>query len=97
MGRDVRTIGQAWTVYDRWLEDSRIAIRQESFELDAALREATRSVSRLSSPKAPGDCYLRAVSQIFGATLVTFDRGLASGCRKARQPVMLLETHTTNG
>jgi predicted nucleic acid-binding protein len=95
MGNDVRTIGGAWTVYDRWLEDSRIGIRQESFELDAALRAATRSVFRLSSPKALGDCYLLAVSQISEATLVTFDRGLASACRKARQPVTLLETHPT--
>jgi len=90
MGKDVRTIGEAWMVYDRWLGDSRIGIRQESFELDAAFRTATRSVSRLSSPKALGDCYLLAVSEITSATLVTFDRGLASACRKARQPVMLL-------
>jgi toxin-antitoxin system PIN domain toxin len=91
MGRDVRTIGEAWTVYDRWLEDSRIGIRQESFELDAAFRAATRSFSRLSSPKALGDRYLLAVSQITEATLVTFDRGLASACRKARQPVAMLD------
>ena len=90
MGKDVRTIGEAWMVYDRWLGDSRIGIRQESFELDPAFRTATRSVSRLSSPKALGDCYLLAVSEITSATLVTFDRGLASACRKARQPVMLL-------
>jgi predicted nucleic acid-binding protein len=42
--------------------------------------------------KALGDCYLFAVSRIADATLVTFDRGLASTCRKARQPVALLET-----
>ena len=90
MGEDVRTIGQAWKVYDRWLEDSRVEIRQEAFELDAAFRAATHSVSRLSSPKALGDCYLLAVSQIADATLVTFDRGLASACQKARQPVTLL-------
>ena len=95
MGKDVRTIGEAWMVYDRWIEDSRIALRQESFELDAAFRAATRSFSRLSSPKALGDCYLLAVSQITAATLVTFDHGLASVCRKARQPVTLLETRPT--
>lgn len=90
MGKDVRTIGQAWTVYDRWLEDSRIGIRQESLEMDVTFRAATRPFFRLSSPKALGDCYLLAVSQVAEATLVTFDRGLASACRKARQPVMLL-------
>ena len=97
MGKDVRTIGEAWKVYDRWLEDSRVSIRQEVFELDAAFRAATRPVSRLSSPKALGDCYLRAVSQVTDATLVTFDRGLASACQKARQRVALLETHTLAG
>ena len=97
MGEDVRTIGQAWKVYDRWLEDSRVGIRQEAFELDVAFRAATRSVSRLSSPKALGDCYLLAVVQVADATLVTFDRGLASACQKARQRVALLEPRTLAG
>jgi predicted nucleic acid-binding protein len=95
MGKDVRTVGEAWTLYDRWMEDSRIGLRQESFGLDAAFRASTRPVSRLVSPKALGDCYLLAVGQIAKATLVTFDHGLASACRKARQPVTLLETHPT--
>ncbi len=90
MGRDVRTIGEAWKVYDRWLEDSRVGIQREAFELDAAFRAATSPVSRLSSPKALGDCYLLAVSQVANATLVTFDRSLASACQKARQRVTLL-------
>ncbi len=97
MGKDVRTIGEAWKVYDRWLEDSRVGIRQKGFELDVAFRAATRSVSRLSSPKALGDCYLLAVSQVADATLVTFDRGLASACQKARQRVALLEPRTLAG
>lgn len=92
MGEDVQTIGQAWKVYDRWIGDSRVGMQPESMELDGAFREATNSVARLSSPKALGDCYLLAVSRIGDATLVTFDRGLASACRKARQPVVLLET-----
>lgn len=97
MGKDVRTIGEAWKVYDRWLADSRVGIRQEPFELDVAFRAATRSVSRLSSPKALGDCYLLAVSQVTDSTLVTFDRGLGSMCRKARQRVTLLEPRTLAG
>lgn len=97
MGKDVRTIGQAWKVYDRWLEDSRVGIRPEPFELDAAFRAATRSVSRLASPKALGACYLFAVCQVTGATLVTFDRGLESMCRKAHQRVTLLEPRTLAG
>jgi predicted nucleic acid-binding protein len=91
MGEEILTIGAAWKVYDRWLEDSRIGIRQEPLELNSAFRSATLSVSRLSSPKAVGDCYLLAISQVTDATLVTFDRGLASACRKARHSVALLE------
>jgi predicted nucleic acid-binding protein len=91
MGKDVRTIGEAWKVYDRWLEDSRVGFQQDAFELDAAFRAATRPFSRLSSPKALGDCYLLAVSQVTKAMLVTFDHGLAVACRKAGQRVTLLE------
>jgi toxin-antitoxin system PIN domain toxin len=91
MGKDVQTIGQAWKVYDRWIEDSRVGMQPESIELDGAFREATNSVSRLCSPKTLGDAYLLAISRIGDATLVTFDRGLASACRKARRPVALLE------
>ena len=90
MGEDVLTIDAAWKVYDRWLEDSRIAIWRETLELDPAFRAASRQFSRLSSPKALGDCYLLAVSQVANATLVTYDRGLASACQKARQRVILL-------
>jgi hypothetical protein len=92
MGEDVRTIGEAWKVYDRWLEDSRVGIRQETLELDVAFRTATRPFLRQSSPKALGDCYLLAASQVANATLVTLDRGLASACQKAGQRVALLQS-----
>lgn len=91
MGNDVRTIGEAWAVYDRWLEDSRVGIRHDSFGLDDVFRAVTRPVSSHASPKAIGDCYLLAMAQVTNTTLVTFDRGLASACRKARHPVMLLD------
>lgn len=91
MGKEVLTVGEAWKVYDRWLEDPRIGLRQESQDLNAAFRAATRPVSRLSSPKAIGDCYLMAVSQVMDATLVTFDVGLASACKKANHQVTLLD------
>jgi toxin-antitoxin system PIN domain toxin len=90
MGEDVLTIGEAWKVYDRWLDDPRVAFRHEPGALDGTLRAATRSISRLASPKALGDRYLLAVSQSLDATLVTFDQGLASVCERARHPVALL-------
>jgi hypothetical protein len=91
MGEDVLTIGEGWAVYDRWLDDSRIGIRQESFETESAFRSATQPFARLYSPKALGDCYLLAVSRTTSTTLVTLDRGLESAGRKAKQPVLLLE------
>jgi predicted nucleic acid-binding protein len=95
MGEDALSIGETWKVYDRWLEDPRIATRQEPFDFETAFRAATRRFLRSSSPKALGDCYLLAFGQATGATLVTFDRGLASACQKARQPVVLLATGAT--
>jgi predicted nucleic acid-binding protein len=91
MGEDVLTIGAAWKVYDRWLEDSRVGIRQEPAIFDSAFRLATRHVARLSSPKSLGDCYLMAVSQSLDATLVTFDRALAAACEQAKHAATLLE------
>jgi len=97
MGEDVRAIGEAWKVYDRWLEDSRVEIRRETADLDAAFRAATRPFARQYSPKALGDCYLLAVSQVADATLVTFDGALAATCQKARQRVVLLEPGGVTG
>lgn len=91
MGEDLLTVGEAVKVYDRWLEDPRITIRQEPSDIDAAFRAATRPFSRLSSPKALGDCFLMAMSQATDSTLVTLDRGLASACRKVGHPVTLLD------
>lgn len=85
MGRDVLTIGEGWAVYDRWLNDSRIGMRQESFEIETAFRSAREPFARLRSPKALGDCYLLAVSRTISTT---FDRGLAVA-GKANQPVLV--------
>jgi predicted nucleic acid-binding protein len=38
-----------------------------------------------------GDCYLLALSQATGSTLVTFDAGLAALARKAHLDVVLLD------
>jgi toxin-antitoxin system PIN domain toxin len=92
MGAEVLTIGEAWKVLDRWMEDSRVSTQRDSVDLDYAFREATSPFSRQSSPKALGDCYLVAVSRVSNSTLVTFDRALAAACQMMTQPVQLLET-----
>ena len=91
MGAEVLTIGAAWKVYDRWLEDSRVAFRHEPADINAVFRAATQLVTRLAAPKAIGDAYLLAAGQTMGATLVTFDKALALVGRKSGSPVMLLK------
>ena len=91
MGRDVLTIGEAWKVYDRWLQDTRTGLRQDPAIVEDLLRASTRPLSKLASPKALGDCYLMAISQSLGTTLVTLDKALATVCRKANHPVILLD------
>ncbi len=92
MGDDVLTVGAAWKVYERWTRDSRVRLRPEASDLDKALRQAIRPIFKLSSPKALADRYLIAVSETSDATLVTFDRALASACQEAMHPVTLLKT-----
>jgi toxin-antitoxin system PIN domain toxin len=90
MGSDVCTIQGAWSIYDRWLEDARVSFTNEPQTTESALRAATRPFARTASPKALGDCYLRAISQATKSVLVTFDVALASACAKDRQHVALL-------
>lgn len=91
MGDEVLTVGGAWKVYDRWLEDDRISIRQEPVDINTAFRAATQPLAQLVAPKAIVDAYLLGASQTMGATLVTLDKGLASAGRKLALPVVLLK------
>lgn len=89
MGPDCATVGEAWTVVDQWQREQRVRMCRESSDLDRVFREATSPFRQLSSPKAIGDCYLLAMSQAAGSTLVTFDRGLYNLARRAKHDVML--------
>jgi hypothetical protein len=90
MGEDCLSVKAAWAVYDRWWRDPRVSFRWEPVELDALFRQATIPVSRTPAPKALGDCYLLALSQAAGASLVTFDGALASLADKTHHKVILL-------
>ncbi|HET9370713.1 MAG TPA: TA system VapC family ribonuclease toxin [Vicinamibacterales bacterium] len=72
MGEDVLTQTQAWAVYDRWLEDSRVGFLEEPPGLDRRFRSLTRM--KTASPKAWADAYLAAFAGAAQLTLVTFDR-----------------------
>jgi toxin-antitoxin system PIN domain toxin len=74
MGSEVMSQAEAWQVYDRWLEDTRMVFLNEP----AGLERAFRAHSRRRDPSAKGwtDSYLVAFASASGLTLVSFDQGL---------------------
>jgi hypothetical protein len=77
MGPDeVMAQAEAWTTYDRWLEDERISFLLEPPEIEPAFRALTQSGQ--AAPKDWADSYLAAFAAAAQLTLVTFDRGIAT-------------------
>jgi len=74
MGRDVRTLSEAWGLWDEVLADSRIALLPEPENIEATFRKYSRGASR--SPKVWADAYLLAFATVAGLKFVTFDRAL---------------------
>jgi uncharacterized protein len=85
MKSEVLTQSQAWQVYDRWLEDERIAFVDEPANLEANFR--SESSSRRAAAKDWADSYLIAFAESAGFQLVTFDRALH---QKAGGGILLL-------
>jgi toxin-antitoxin system PIN domain toxin len=79
MGKDTKTMSQAWELWDTIWADSRFAFLPEPEGLESEFR----TQSRLStiSPKVWADAYLLSFAILAGVKLVTFDRALRS--RKA--------------
>jgi toxin-antitoxin system PIN domain toxin len=69
-------MGEAWRVYDRLFEDDRVCLIGEPPGVEPAFRK--QASGRHSSPKLWADAYLVAFAERAEATLVTFDKGLAS-------------------
>jgi toxin-antitoxin system PIN domain toxin len=74
MGKDARTMSEAWGLWDRVWADSRIAFLAEPDGLEKEFRSRSRLPSR--SPKVWADAYLLAFASVAGLKLVTFDRSL---------------------
>ncbi len=76
MGKDARTMSEAWGLWDRVWADRRVAFLPEPDDLEREFR----SRSRLSthSPKVWADAYLLAFASVAGLKFVTFDRALKS-------------------
>jgi len=79
MESDVRSMSQAWQLWDKVWADTRIAFLPEPEGLEPEFRLQSRFSSR--SPKVWADAYLLSFAIVAGLRLVTFDRALQS--RKA--------------
>jgi predicted nucleic acid-binding protein len=65
---------QAWSVYDRWIEDERVLYVEESPSLESHFRALTRN--ERPAPKDWGDSFLCAFAETADLRLVTFDQAL---------------------
>ena len=82
MGDNALTLGEAWAVYDRWLQDPRVEFYPEPRNVDAAFRRATEPFAGNAASKWVGDCWLLAYAKATQARLVTFDQALCEFARK---------------
>ena len=74
MGKDTKTMSEAWRVWGRVWADTRIAFLPEPDDLEKEFRSRSRLSSR--SPKVWADAYLLAFASVAGLKFVTFDRAL---------------------
>ena len=76
MGKDTRTMSEAWSLWDQVWSDPRVAFLPEPVDIEKQFRSYSRLSS--SSPKVWADAYLLAFASVAGLKLVTFDRALKS-------------------
>jgi hypothetical protein len=76
MGKDTKTMSEAWSLWDRIWADNRIAFLPEPDDLEKEFRSRSRLSSR--SPKVWADAYLLAFAAVAGLKFVTFDHALQS-------------------
>jgi toxin-antitoxin system PIN domain toxin len=76
MGKDAKTMSEAWALWDHIWADSRVTFLPEPDDLEKEFRTRSRLSSR--SPKVWADAYLLAFASAGGLKLVTFDSALNS-------------------
>jgi predicted nucleic acid-binding protein len=89
MGSAALTLGKAWNVYGRWLEDPRVEFYPEPREVDGVYRRVTSPFGSQKASKAVGDCWLLAYAIAIRASLVTFDQALYEHARKQGQAAVI--------
>jgi toxin-antitoxin system PIN domain toxin len=76
MGKDTKSMSEAWAVLDRLGSDQRISFLSEPEGTDSEFR--SRSRLSTASPRVWADAYLLAFACVAGLKFVTFDRALKS-------------------
>ena len=76
LGKDTKTMSEAWGLWDRVWADPRISFLSEPDNLEQEFRRRSRLSS--CSPKVWADAYLLAFASLAGLKFVTFDRALKS-------------------
>ncbi|MGD0512251.1 MAG: PIN domain-containing protein [Terriglobales bacterium] len=76
MGRDTKSMAEAWNLWDRVWADDRVIFLPEPEEIEREFRARSRLSSR--SPKVWADAYLLAFASVAGLKLITFDQALRS-------------------
>jgi toxin-antitoxin system PIN domain toxin len=74
MGKEAKTMSEAWSLWDLVWADTRIAFLPEPDNLEKEFRSHSRLSSR--SPKVWADAYLLAFAAVAGVKFVTFDRAV---------------------
>jgi len=74
MGKDTKSMSDAWALLDRFWTDPRIAFLPEPEGIESEFRSRSRLSTR--SPKVWADAYLLAFAATAGLNFVTFDRAL---------------------
>ncbi len=92
MGESAVLLNDAFALYDRWLEDSRVELVREPRGIELLFRQTSAPFAMQPATKAVTDAYLAAFAEAENATLVTLDRTLANTARFRQSTVLLLSS-----
>ncbi|HLW54657.1 MAG TPA: TA system VapC family ribonuclease toxin [Candidatus Angelobacter sp.] len=76
MGKDTKTMSEAWNLWDRVWADDRVLFLPEPDDIEKDFRARSRLSTR--SPRVWADAYLLSFASVAGLKLVTFDKALGS-------------------
>lgn len=91
MGEAVLNVGGALNALDRWQDDPRVEFADERPGIEPALRRGLSDLASQPATRAIMDAYLAAFAHTAGATLVTFDKALASAAARKKVPAVRLD------